>query len=107
MEVPLADQSLTDLQLSILDPDCNVASLGAGETEVEGRFETARLVRLEDVGHEVEQPRNGAWPQTTTYGLNRFVLELAPCYRFRVGARHYKDRLGTLLQRFHYLPEVP
>src|SRR5882724_12244203 len=106
VDVRLADKAVGHFERSILDPDRRFAFFGARKGEVDGGIEPARLVWLEDVGHEVEQPGNRARPEATADGLHRLVLELSPGDRFGIGARHYVDGFGPLLQRLHDLLQV-
>src|SRR5262245_16388389 len=107
MDVGLADEAIHDLEPAILDRDRRLVRFGACKSEVERCVESTRLVWLEDKGYEAEQPGNRAWPEAIAYGLHRFVLELAPGYRFGVRAWHDVDWLGALLQRPHHFLQVP
>src|SRR5262245_51558655 len=107
MDVRLADEAICDLEPTILDLDRRLARFGPCKSKVEGCVEPSRLVGLEDKGYEAEQPGNRAWPEAIADGLHRFVLELAPGYRFGVRARHDVDGLGALLQRPHHFLQVP
>src|SRR6266496_1635869 len=106
MNIRLADQAILDVQHSILDLDRGFALFRTCKSEMEGCIEPARLVWLEDIRHKGEQPGNRAWPQTIANRFYGLVLELAPRYRFGVGAGDHVNRLGTFLQRLHHLREV-
>src|SRR5215470_13034516 len=107
MDVRLADEAIRDLEPSILDLDRRFTRFGACKSELERCIEPSRLVWLEDIGYEAEQPGNRAGPETIAYGLHRFVLELSSGYRFGVRARHDVDWLGAILQRPYHLLQVP
>lgn len=68
--------------------------------------EASRLIRLEDEGHEVQQPGNRARPETASDWLHRLILEFPPRHCFGIGACHDVDRLGALLKRPYYFREV-
>src|SRR6516225_3912082 len=58
MHVRFANKPILDVDRSILDCDCRLAVFCPGEAEMEDGVEASRLVRLEDIGHEVEEPSN-------------------------------------------------
>src|SRR6266705_4300125 len=64
MHVRLAGKAILDGERSIPDRDRGLALFRTCEREMEGGVEAPRLVRLEDKGHEVEQPGNRACPET-------------------------------------------
>jgi hypothetical protein len=106
LHVRLAGKTLLDLERSILDRDRGRTLFRASESELKSCVESSRLIGLEDIGHEVEQPVNRPRPETVAYGLHRLVLEFPPRHRFGVGAWHHIDRLRALLKRSHDLPKV-
>src|SRR4030095_2596521 len=106
MNVRLADKAVLYFDRSILNPNRSLAPFGPSKSKLERGVESVRLVGLEDVGHEVQQPANRARSQTVTNRLHRLVLKFSSCHRFCVRACHHINRLGALLERPHYLPEV-
>jgi len=58
MYVWFANESLFNIEGAIFDCDRRIASLRACKSEIENSFETLRLVRLENEGHEIEQSGN-------------------------------------------------
>src|SRR5262245_10082932 len=106
MNVRLADEAVLYFDRSILNPDRGLALFRSSKGELERGIESVRLVGLEDVGHEVEQPSHRAHSQTIAYGLQCLVFEFPPCNGFGVRARDYINWLGAFLQGFHYFQEV-
>src|SRR5574340_117633 len=54
MYIRLAGQAVLNVERSILDRDRGLALFSAGEREMKSGVEALRLIRLEEVGHEVQ-----------------------------------------------------
>src|SRR5437870_188480 len=106
MHIRLAGQAVLDVKRSILDRDRGLALFSSGEREMKSGVEALRLIRLEDVGHEVEQPDNRARLETVADWFHRLILEFLPCHRFGIRACHDVHWLGALLKRPYYFREV-
>ena len=93
---------------SILDRDRGFALFRAGEREMEDGVEPARLVRLEDIRHEVEQAGNRvAACRPLATGFTVLFLNFCRATASASEPAHDIDRLGALLQRPHHLLQVP
>ena len=106
MDVRCADQTILDLERSVLDGDCCLAIFRTFKGEMEGGVEAARLIWLEDVRHEVKQSGDGARAQAIGYGFDRLVLKFAVGHSFCIGARYDIDRLSAFLQRSDHFLKV-
>src|SRR5581483_11691430 len=106
-KVGSAVKSILDVERAISDGDGSLSLLGAGEDEMEGGIEPARLIGLEHEGHEGEQSVDGPRPETSGNGFDRLVLELTAGNGRGVRALDHIDRLGAFLERTHDLSQMP
>src|SRR5215469_6482992 len=93
-------------ELLVLNHDRCLSLLMANESEVEGRVQSRRLARLEDVWHSGKENRDAVRSQAVTHMLDLFAGKALGDMIFSIGILGDVYRLFLLLKRPHHIFEM-